>query len=159
MVDVVDKIENAHIREWFRKNVQTRVLENIVNQFTKQGYELDPQTGLMFRDLFPEKILQELGSTVVDIVFTRPTDVHYHEDVNEAVYVLSGKGIFYMKGGSPATRRLYSGCWAYVPVNAEHGFKPTNRFLEIRLNCSGILDPEKEVIKHRFDKFPYFDDF
>lgn len=110
-----------------------------------------------------------MDRTILDIVFARPVDLHYHEDVGEKLSVVSGNGALILGNEFGESKERFcpaliignefgeseekfcSGSEVYIPVNKVHSFRPDkNDFLEIRVDCTGILDPNKEVCVQRF---------
>ena len=149
---VVEQLSEGPIKNWYKKAINEGLwLRGIVEQYEQMGYKLDFNSGLMFKHPYSQETIENLGYTVLDIVFPRPVDEHLHKDVDEAFSVINGKGEFYLEN---ALTPLEIGSEIYVPVNTPHRFKPYGNYaLEIRIACSGILDSEKEEQITRFDKW------
>jgi len=153
MINVIDRIEPGPVQEWYRNNSDTNSLNRIVSDAEVDGYSLNPKSGLLFRKVYSDQTIERLGYTILDIVFPRPVDLHFHEDVDEALNVLNGEGYFWrVKKLSRAKESVFPGNELYIPKRCVHTFTPVrNGFLEMRLACSGKLDPEKEIQIERFD--------
>lgn len=152
-------MQDPQIKEWYRKNVDHTLLHNLVTEYNKKGYTLDKKSGLMFRQPFSADVIESLGHTVVDIVFPRPVDHHYHEDVGEALSVTEGSGALYTRGMAKETP-FRSGDSIFIPRGLAHSFRPDkNSFLEIRLMCTGIMNSDKEVCLQRFNEFSLWVDY
>ena len=151
---VDDRIEPGPVQEWYRKYMDSNYLNYTVSEAEKNGYILDPKSGLLIRGIF-NVIADQLPYTLLDIIFPRPVDLHHHEDVNEALRVLRGSGYIYQRSGNRIIERgIYPGCETFIPKGESHTFRPyKNAFLEMRLACSGKLDSNKEVCEERFDEF------
>ena len=153
MINVIDRIEPGPVQEWYRNNSDTNSLNRIVSDAEADGYILNPKSGILFRNLYSDEIIERLGYSIVEIIFPRPVDLHLHEDVGEAFNVVNGEGYFYrVKKLSRHKLPVFPGKELYIPKGCVHTFTPVrNGFLEMRLACSGKLDPEKEIQIERFD--------
>jgi len=156
MVNVIRRISNERIRKWYDGNIDHTFLHELVTRYNKEGYTFNYELGLMFRGQFSEDIISRLGYSIIDIIFPRPVDFHRHEDVDEALSVLKGNGALYIvEEGRDVQENFSPGKQVFVPKNTPHSFRPNkNDCLEIRLACSGILNPEKEICLQSFDTFP-----
>nr|MBA4405348.1 hypothetical protein [Nanoarchaeum sp.] len=155
MVNVVDRIVEGAVKRWYQINSDPALLNMIVRNAEEEGYVLDPNSGLLFRDVNSEELS-------IDIIFPRPTDFHYHKDVHENIEVLSGKGIFINHGHE--AEYFGPGKEISVPHYWNHAFRPSKHgALEVRVTCSGVWDPAQEVVIERFDSFEpwvrYFNNF
>ncbi len=150
------------VREWFLKNTPERAVnfETICRLAQGRGYSLDQKSGLLLRNPYG-KLSSYLPYTIADIVFTRPSDLHQHKDVGEAIYVESGEGDLYLFSEH---RQNFTGfCLdaknaatriGFIPVGIPHCFATNeDNPLEIRLACTGILKDENEITLKRFDKW------
>lgn len=155
MIDMLRRMGEGDVKEWYKKHMTIYLFNRIVNEAADRGYELDPKSGLLIKQVYPEDIIKNLGHTVVDIIFPRPTDLHFHKDVDEAIYIEYGSGSMYIQEKkSFKIINLYRGSTVFIPRNRLHAFRPDKEnALEVRLECSGILDPKKEICKERFDAF------
>lgn len=166
MVDALDRIENKQVRNWYENNINPSVLNYTVDSSEEKGYKLDPRSGLLIRNVYTDKTIKNLGHTIVDIIFPRPVDLHHHEDIDEALYIIDGKGegriiiqthhiqTYPTKGIKIEEITLCSGKELYIPKGFSHTFRPEkDNFLEIRLACSGILDSKKEICERKFDEY------
>lgn len=156
MANPIERLEDGPVKEWYKNNIDVFILYTIVNQAEQNGYTLDPKSGLLIRNVYSDTIIKNLGYTIVDIIFPRPVDLHHHEDVDEALRIVDGEGVLHRyEKGTEIRGALCPGDERYIPKGMSHSFRPTrkNGFLEIRLACSGILNPEKEVCEERFDKY------
>jgi hypothetical protein len=160
----VPKLENGPIKEWYIKNSQVERLYKFAKIVEPYGYTLDPKSGLLFAHPFSDDIIRTLGYTVLQIIFPRPTDLHYHPDVAEAISTLSGKGKLFKQTHPIHTlfpkefkyETLTQGKSSIIPVNTPHAFVPSDgEYLEILLNCTANLDTQKEVTVRTFDKLPF----
>ena len=81
--------------------------------------------------------------------------MHLHKDVDEVLKVLNGSGYFHSQGDEKKERFLIGeGAEIYIPKSVPHAFAPEpGTCLEIRVACSGILDPKKEVTVVKFDNY------
>lgn len=92
---ILQEMPRGPIRTWYEEHDQGEQLERLKmgTSLTDSGHYFDNKTGFFFR---PHKVAQEdLGQTCLDIIFPRPTDIHYHKGVVEMVRVLSGSGKVY----------------------------------------------------------------
>jgi mannose-6-phosphate isomerase-like protein (cupin superfamily) len=155
MESAISSVRNRRVREWYKKNVNPKFLDVLVERAERDGYVLDPDSGLLIKRLYSDETIKRLGFTVVNIIFPRPVDLHYHEDVDEALLVVKGKGLLYIQREEDFEKReLYQGTNIFVPKGMAHSFRPdTGAFLEIMVACSGIIDPKKEVCVEAFDEF------
>lgn len=174
MMPIVKTVIDKPYRKWYKRNVDPDEMGNLVEYFQKKGYILD-SSGFMLRSEYPKKINPKTNQTTLDIIFTRPTDLHYHRDVSEFVTVLSGKaelerhqfqGIEKYANpdfskydmSEPELDIIEKRDWFISPPGEFHGYKPIRTksdmppYLEIALICTGILNPEKEVCVERFDR-------
>lgn len=153
------QIKNETLRKWFNKNDERYWnFIRIYREFIDKDYIFDPSSGFFFRQTFPKKTHQEaLGHTSLDIVFTRQSDLHYHEDVDEIFKVLSGHGKLYNKGTHTyLDYPLKAGKTYIIDKDSIHAFAPKScDHLEIHLECSGVLDPAREIQVKRFDKWSH----
>ncbi|MBW3011236.1 cupin domain-containing protein [Candidatus Woesearchaeota archaeon] len=144
-----DTLPKGHVRDWLRAEYD--------------GYTWNKEAGLLLRQDFPDGILENLGQTVLDIIFPRPSDLHHHEDVDEAVLVLDGSGEFQVETASKKIIvTLEKGKSVYIPKGSCHAFRPDKgKHLEIMLiTKGGILDERCEVQHTRFDQYqPWIDYF
>jgi len=156
---VFDRISNKRVREWYSSHVNSSFLKNMIDHAENDGYNLDTESGLLTREPFSKETTNVLGYTALDIIFLRPTDLHYHKDVDEAIFVEDGKGLVVFEDFDYDTikvfrNKLYRGKSIIIGKQTNHAFRPDKgNFLEVRVSCSGILDPEKEVCMIPFDKF------
>jgi mannose-6-phosphate isomerase-like protein (cupin superfamily) len=169
MVNAIRHIGNGPVRDWYLTHVDHRTFHDWVTKYNKEGYTLNLENGLMVRK---PSDTTTMDRTILDIVFPRPVDLHYHTDVSERLSVVSGKGALIVGNqfGESEERlcpaliignefgeseeKFCSGSKVYIPVNEVHSFRPDkNNFLEIRVECTGILDPTKEVCVQRFYEF------
>ncbi len=155
MTDIIERIKDGPIKKWYRNNVNLNFLNTLVTESEEDGYILDPNSGLLIRKVYSDEIMKNLGYTIVDIIFPRPVDLHHHEDVDEALRVVGGSGILYTRiGNSVEEKSLSPKTEVYIPKRVSHSFRPYYYdYLKIRLACSGILNPTKEVCEERFDSF------
>ncbi|UCD03690.1 MAG: hypothetical protein JSW73_04080 [Candidatus Woesearchaeota archaeon] len=159
MESVVDTLTNKRIEEWYKENTKPGFLDQVVKDNKSNGYVLDKDSGLLIKQLHTPEELEELGYTERDIIFPRPTDYHFHPDVDETLTLLSGKGFsfegeLYDLSKSPPTLVCFGGLVkkTVIPKEIKHMIIPKKgTTLELHLECSGILDPEKEELVRHFD--------
>lgn len=155
--NIFEKIQNKRIKNWYEKNFDPALLSFLINDYQDKGFILDPESGLLFRS-FSDKTTEKIGRTVLEIVFPRPVDLHYHKDVDEALYITDGKGLL-TKATGPSNIRysneeISKGDEIYIPKGVEHSFRPDKGdALEIKIACTGILNPSEEVCVKPFDEF------
>lgn len=151
---MLTELEEGPVKNWYVKHSRLDELYSLAESSASSGYTLDPISGLLFRKLFSDETIKKLGHTVLGIIFPRPTDLHYHPDVNEAISVIKGRGLLFTRlGNSPDTETLFPDKNFLIPKNVPHAFRPfQGEYLEIILACSGILDTNKEVQLERFDR-------
>lgn len=168
--ELLNSIANKKVKDWYNKHIDSASFFSIVNNAKQRGYNLDPNSGLFFRFPYSEETINKIGRTIIDIIFPRPTDFHYHEDVDEALYVVSGEGAFCGKGAFHINQskeeysklgeigiELSKGDEIYIPKKVVHTLGPhLDDSLEIRLVCSGIFDPKKEVCISPFDEYAFW---
>ena len=154
---IINRIENERIRRWYEKNWDAVILNSLIEDYEKDGFSFDSESGLLFRG-FSDKTIRNIGRTIIDIVFPRPVDLHYHKDVDEAIYIVKGNGLIIKSIGPQHIRyseeEISEGKEFYIPRGAEHSFRPDKGYaLEIKLACSGILNPSEEICVSHFDEF------
>ncbi len=154
MEDPIKSIANKSIREWYQRNLDPLFLRKLVEEAEKEGYSFDTNSGLLFRKVYSDSVIKRLGYTVLDIIFPRHTDLHYHKDVDEAIKVVKGEGFAYVEDEDYVSIEvIHQGSEIYIPKKTLHLFSPfENNCLEIRLACSGIFDPKQEVCVEKFEK-------
>ena len=152
------ELEDGPVKSWYVEHSQLDELYSLAERREPFGYILDPKSGLLFKKLYSDETIQRLGYTVLGIIFPRPTDLHYHPDVDEAISVVRGAGLLFTRSDNfPNIESLFPNKNFLIPKNTPHAFKPyQSEFLEIILACSGILDTSKEVQLERFDKLTIF---
>ncbi len=156
MSTALDNVTDERIRDYYRQHVP---FESVAKLAEADGYQLDPKSGLFFREVLSPEVMENLGHrpfTLIDIMFPRPTDFHHHEDVDETIILLGSKnpyssGIYLcMEKVGFFSRR--PGEKIHIPRGMSHGFTPEDGYvLEVRVACSGILDPTKEIKEADFD--------
>ncbi|MEK6945395.1 MAG: hypothetical protein AABW63_01240 [Nanoarchaeota archaeon] len=160
MVDYFHSLENEHVIRWYDEHCLISNINGMAKDLESRGYTADPKSGLFFRKLFSEEFLQKMSQTIIDVGFLRPTDVHFHEDVNEFVKVIGGKGYVFSKyKGEISTPDIssFNESEVEIPKGRRHAFSPSrNGFLELRVVCDGILDSNKE---HCVTPFYEFEDW
>ncbi|MBU4124125.1 MAG: hypothetical protein KKI14_01520, partial [Nanoarchaeota archaeon] len=89
--DIIESMPDGSIKKYFNKHwSRTHSLANIIHDCEQDGYNFDKEAGMLFK---PRKIAEEeLNKTCLDIVFLRPSTLHYHPDVIELVKYKSGAG-------------------------------------------------------------------
>ena len=116
----------------------------------------DPTSGLFIRPFF-EKINEKLKQTIVQVVFPRPTDIHYHEDIDEYIMVLRGRGKMGRDLNQSKYKWLNVGQEAFIPKGDHHYFCPDEEtILELMIVCSGILNPSKEKRVRPFQDIDWY---
>ncbi|MBI3623221.1 hypothetical protein HY212_04045 [Candidatus Pacearchaeota archaeon] len=152
MRNFVDELEPGPVQDWYKKHTHSMVMNDLASSLTSEGYTLNPESGLFMRPLFR----LDLKYTLIDIVLMRPTDLHYHKDVEETVRVIYGGGLALTGGGEfPECVELGKGDEVALDKNEHHAFRPNKgTYLELRIACDGTLDPEKEICVQRFDQVP-----
>ena len=90
---VFDKITKEKVEEWYSKHVSPSFLRSVIKYAEKDGYEFNPDSGLLIRKPFPEETTNVLGYTALDIIFLRPTDFHSHKDIDEAAKELQSSNL------------------------------------------------------------------
>ena len=153
---LIDSIKNENVREYYQYVLGPEEFFEVYKKFGDRGFVFDPNSGLMFRDLFSKKVQGEIECTLVEGVFPRPVDLHYHKDVDEYLLVLEGEGtlVFTTKDGTVKEGiELKEGTEVKIPVGTPHSFIPDGEYLLIRLACKGLLDPQKEVTLSPFSDY------
>lgn len=159
MRDLITETENASVRKWFEENSESATLKRISDTARDKGYTYDPKAGLFFRQVYNDSTLKKLGYTVLDILFPRPADVHYHTDMGEAIRVVDGVGFYYEEGLNPPNNLLVLtpnliNMQHFIEKRREHSFSPAkNDYLEIRLCCTGPYLDENEIQVIPFNEF------
>ncbi len=161
MMNFVESLENGSVKNWYRRNADPAYLDHVLNEAEKDGYKLDTNSGLLFRQVYSGETIKLLGHSIIDIIFLRPVDVHCHRDIDEAFHVIDGFGsLYYFDGKKEELKPLQKGDEIFVPKNAMHSFRPNmNDGLEIRVACSGIFDPKEEVCSIPFNAFKPWHDY
>lgn len=153
------ELEDGPVKAWYVKTSKLDSLYSLARKMLPSGYVLDKKSGLLVKELFCEPTTVNLGHTTVAIIFPRPTDLHYHPDVDEAISVVGGSGMVYTRDdrGVEKRQRYYPVSDGFIPRNVPHSIRPYNSdFVEIIVSCSGILDMSKEVCVERFDELTIF---
>ena len=154
--ELVDTITNDEIREWYNENTAPNFLDNVAVSIQGGGYSFDPKSGLFIKPLF-EKIVDKLNQTIVQVVFPRPTDIHYHEDIDESIMVLRGRGKMGRDLNQSKYKWLNVGQEAFIPKGDHHYFCPDEEtILELMIVCSGILNPSKEKCVRPFQDIDWY---
>jgi len=163
---VYEIIRDPDVRKWYEENINPDVFEIWFNDFKKRNYNFDSNSGLFFKQFFPDSIIQKLNHTDINIIFPRPVDIHYHTDVGEALSVLAGSGKLYLKKENENEWKKYileKGVSIFIEPYVYHTFTPKIPgfldFLEIHLNCTGILDPKNEICIKDFYKINFDTNF
>ncbi len=153
---LVNSITNEKVKLWYLENQEISSFLDIVAA-SIEGYSFDTKSGLFVKPVF-KKINGKLKQTLVQVVFPRPTDIHYHEDVDEAVKVIQGYANVLVEDQKDI-KTIIMGDEINIPKGKHHYFCPDkNRFLELFIACSGILDPSKEkCVQHFYDVDWYSD--
>jgi len=154
MTSAIDKIDNTDVRAWYQENISS-LFDVFLENAKEKGYVMDRKSGLFIKPGFSSEIQERLGHTSIYIIFPRPTDLHYHEDVDEAIHVIDGTGMFYTQfEKSEREECIFSGREILVPQRRAHSFMPNlGEFLEMRIECSGLHDPKKEKLVVPFYEF------
>lgn len=155
----IDRIEDKKIKQWYLDNFYPIANFNkLVLDAEKKGFKLNPKSGLLLR--FSDEEIEKLGYTKIDIIFPRPVDLHYHTDVDGTIYIMKGNVTFCIgeEGDTNSAfgtiKTLKPGKKITIKKNTLHTFTPQqNQGLEIRLECSGILDLKKEFCVESFDSY------
>ena len=90
--NIVDRIENERVKGQYEENWDATILNSLIENYEKDGFSFDPKSGLLFRG-FSDETIEKIERTIIDIVFPRPVDLHYHKDVDEAIYIVKGNGL------------------------------------------------------------------
>lgn len=168
-VNVIDKIQEGPVKDWYAKFYPTNLLNWVAQELEGKGYELIEGAGIWKRDNINTGLAREAGFTFIDLAFPRPVDLHYHRDVKEVLYVHHGNGklMYYecepdkMLKKPSSMGDIKSGDKILVPVNRPHSFRPDKYggILEMTIVCSGLLDDRQEVQMKRFDKVPEWEKY
>lgn len=155
MTSAIDKIEDLAIKEWYYKNLGYTLFNAFLEKAKEKDYVMDKKSGLFVKPAFSPENQERLGHSSVYIIFPRPVDLHYHEDVDEAFHVIEGTGYFYSQlEKSEREECIFPGREIYVPLGRYHSLMPNiGEYLEIRIECSGILNPKKEICVCKFGEY------
>lgn len=155
---VLQGLPEGPAKWWYLEHMSYVDFEGHYNDMTQKGYQFDPKSGLFFRQVLPNEVIKEIGRTVLDIAFLRPTDLHYHADVKENLTVLKGLGLAHISGEEVSLRE---GTTIIIPRGVRHTLRPDkDTTLEMRLACTGILNSKKEFTITPFNKYkPWIDYF
>lgn len=160
---IMSQMKDGTVKDWFDDNVEFDFLNKVVMAAEKRGFTLDTESGMLLRQVYDKYTRENLGYTIIDIITLRPVDVHRHKDVSEALYMVDGEGIILTEKKSTTLEfyehAIFPGKNFFIPVNTAHTFRPDKgESLEIRLACTGILNPKQEECIESFDKFhPWID--
>lgn len=155
MTSFVDRLEPGPAQEWYKRNNQGLDLDCWSGGFEQAGYLLDPKSGLLTRPHFDEKTTGLLGYTLIDLVFLRPTDLHYHPRMEEGIRVLGGGGLAIIDPANNGGRSLKKGDLFFISRGIKHAFRPDKGgFLELEVACTRIYTPAEEETVVSFDQFP-----
>jgi len=158
--EFVNKRIQTPYNQWYLADpVRISNLYNNFLHFKNKDYSLD-FNGFLIKNPYSIDVMRELKNTALNIVFTRPSDIHYHTDVGEAIYVESGKGELYKfnkKTQKFDINYLRKGLSDFIPIGIPHCFsideQEDNNYLEIRLDCTGRLQDKNEITLKRFDQW------
>ncbi|MEK6917609.1 MAG: hypothetical protein AABW51_01555 [Nanoarchaeota archaeon] len=149
MVDYFDKIRgNKHLARWYDEHASIRKINKMATELESKGYVADSKSGLFLRKQFSDENIQKIGRTIIDVGFLRPSDLHFHDDVTEFVKIIWGGGCYFsiLEDGESQGYFIHTDhSGIEIPVKRKHAFSPSkNGWLELRVVCDGILDPDKE---------------
>ena len=148
-------VTNRHLLDWYKENLELSTLLRTTDYAYSQGYTFDPGSGLFIRYPFSEEDIVRIGRTIVDVIFLRPSDLHYHKDVDEVIRFRGGEG-WWLKGLNRRILKDENSNMAdlYVPSCAVHQFiSKRGSHLELEVVCSGILNPAEEVCVMPFHEY------
>lgn len=162
MPTLIDSITNLEVKDWYLKNKDSKFFLDYIAQ-SNPKFNFNPSNGLFFYDPTPEEDRKKLTQTVIQAIFPRPVDLHFHPDVNESLVVLDGTGIFLIADNQKdylsnniQSRVLDPFQAINFPIGSVHTFSPKyGGFVRIHLVTSpGKLDTSKEVCITPFDELP-----
>jgi len=150
----IDLLEKGPVRDWYIEHWDSGRLDHTMELSVKERYVLDRSSGLFIRDY------KGVGHTVIDILTPRPVDLHYHEDVGEAIAITGGQGFLYAPaviGDVKSIVPVQKGDGVFIPTGKSHTFSPKKgMLLEVSVVCTRKLDPAREVLKNRFNEFEHW---
>lgn len=153
MDDFVERLNEGHVKEWYKKHVNPALLETGSRIAESRGYVLDPNSGLYVKSRFSEHISLRRKRTDISVIFMRPSDFHVHDSMDEAISVVGGRGSLFL--GNGYVTALDRGKELYLSAGVPHSFIPYNgHLLEIDVACSREYTPDQERQLVRFDKIP-----
>lgn len=148
-IDFISKMSAGRMKNYLQANLSDREQEIYALYARENDFEFDEESGLFVRYPVPLSCQKmNLNYSVFDLVLPRPSDLHYHTDVNEEIFVANGKGFLQVtKEGK--NYPIEKGQRISIPKGDIHGFTPSRvskkeDVLELRVFCSGILHPEQE---------------
>ncbi len=153
MKKFIERLDEGPIREWYMVHREPDELNRIANYVEERGYSLDPKSGLFLMSPFGEEDIKQLGYTIIQIIFPRPTDFHVHEKMGEGIEVLLGGGVYFEYKQDKTSLEVSkvkkpigaSDAFLINPGNP-HAFSPLpGTFLEIRVSCTEIYDDSQET--------------
>lgn len=160
--DVLKLLKDGPVKDWYSADeYRTNTLAVVYDKFTKEGYELDPEGGVMVKHVMPLEMQKDIGHTSRRLVIPRPVDLHSHEGVSEFILTKWGYGILYtpstagsLKNNKFKAHAMFPEKYYFVPKKLAHCFAPNpGHYLELNLECSGDLDKDKEFTLKRFDQW------
>jgi mannose-6-phosphate isomerase-like protein (cupin superfamily) len=155
MINFLNVLEEGPVKAWYKKHLMGFDLDGSASGFEQQGYTLDSKSGLLTRPHFDEGTTRLLGYTLIDLVLLRPTDFHYHPEMEEGIRVLGGRGLMILDPANNHGRTLKEGDLFFISQGTKHAFRPNKGgFLEIEVACTKIYTPDQEVCVTSFDNFP-----
>jgi quercetin dioxygenase-like cupin family protein len=159
MTNYITTIETERIRKWYEQNLNPNFFNQLVEEYTTQGYVLDTKSGLLKKPLFDEETTRNLGSTTISIVYPKPSSLHYHQDVGKALSIIKGRGKYYEEENEEEKKiitisSLKPGKSIWTPKSRVHAFRPDKGgFLEMLIAFDGIFDKKQEVSIQPFNEF------
>jgi len=158
-------LRGGPVRDWFLKTPERAANFRLICQkYFCKGYNLDNKSGFLLRTpCVADGYTEPPSNTVLDIVFTKPSDLHYHTDAGELIYAKSGKGYLYLynkdtlKFVKHKLDATVSDAVKFIPADIFHCFETSDCDpLEIRLVGTGLtgkIRDENEITLKRFDKW------
>jgi mannose-6-phosphate isomerase-like protein (cupin superfamily) len=160
MKKFMDCLNDGPVKDWYTTHKEPKLMGVMAHMLEKEGYILDPESGLFVKPLFKESI-QPIGFTLIDIVFPRPTDYHAHPKMGEAFKVVKGSGAILMNSENSFGTPLNIGDQVYIAPGTKHALRPGQEgYVGIHLLCDKVYDSSQEECIKRFDQFkPWIDYF
>ena len=146
---VIDQIIDPIVRGWYEQHGLADFLDKLYEVSSKQGFILDPKHGWFFRRLGDDNLYNQIGYMVKELILPRPTYLHHHTDVDEAIYVIRGHCKVYLKGTTEEFHELKAGKGLIIPMGVGHVIGPDAKEVAHIIQYYSALPKQSNIIIHK----------